>query len=69
MKSLILFLLTVILPAAFSGCSSNEKNMVKTGGLEIVEFRALFNHILSTQNPENGHVTYNLSLAMGGFNS
>jgi uncharacterized protein len=29
--------------------------------------RALFNHILSTQNPENGHVTYNLSLEMGGF--
>jgi DUF1680 family protein len=29
--------------------------------------RALFNHILSTQNPEDGHVTYNLSLAMGGF--
>jgi hypothetical protein len=29
--------------------------------------RALFNHILSTQNPENGRVTYNLSLAMGGF--
>lgn len=29
--------------------------------------RALFNHILSSQNPETGHVTYNLSLAMGGF--
>jgi len=29
--------------------------------------RALFNHILSTQNPEDGHVTYNLSLEMGGF--
>ncbi len=29
--------------------------------------RALFNHILSSQNPVNGHVTYNLSLAMGGF--
>jgi DUF1680 family protein len=29
--------------------------------------RALFNHILSTQNPENGNVTYNLSLDMGGF--
>ena len=28
--------------------------------------RALFNHILSTQNPENGRVTYNLSLEMGG---
>lgn len=29
--------------------------------------RALFNHILSSQNPETGNVTYNLSLAMGGF--
>ncbi|MCJ7448136.1 MAG: glycoside hydrolase family 127 protein [Bacteroidales bacterium] len=29
--------------------------------------RALFNHILSTQNPEDGHVTYNLSLDMGGY--
>jgi uncharacterized protein len=29
--------------------------------------RALFNHILSSQNPENGNVTYNLSLDMGGF--
>jgi DUF1680 family protein len=29
--------------------------------------RALFNHILSSQNPENGKVTYNLSLGMGGF--
>lgn len=29
--------------------------------------RALFNHILSTQNPVNGHVTYNLSLDMGGY--
>jgi DUF1680 family protein len=29
--------------------------------------RALFNHILATQNPEDGHVTYNLSLDMGGF--
>jgi uncharacterized protein len=28
--------------------------------------RALLNHILSSQNPVNGHVTYNLSLAMGG---
>jgi hypothetical protein len=28
--------------------------------------RALFNHILSSQNPENGKVTYNLSLGMGG---
>lgn len=29
--------------------------------------RALFNHILSSQNPVDGHVTYNLSLDMGGF--
>ncbi len=29
--------------------------------------RALFNHILSSQNPESGNVTYNLSLGMGYF--
>jgi hypothetical protein len=29
--------------------------------------RALFNHILSSQNPESGNVTYNLSLDMGGY--
>jgi DUF1680 family protein len=29
--------------------------------------RALFNHILSSQNPETGNVTYNLSLDMGGY--
>jgi DUF1680 family protein len=29
--------------------------------------RALFNHILSTQHPQTGNVTYNLSLDMGGF--
>ena len=29
--------------------------------------RALFNHILSSQNPADGHVVYNLSLDMGGF--
>lgn len=29
--------------------------------------RALFNHILSSQNSENGRVTYNLALGMGGF--
>jgi len=29
--------------------------------------RALFNHILATQNPDDGHVVYNLSLDMGGF--
>jgi uncharacterized protein len=36
---------------------------------EVADFyeRALFNHILSSQNPETGNVTYNLSLEMGGF--
>jgi uncharacterized protein len=29
--------------------------------------RALFNHILATQDPIDGHVTYNLSLGMGYF--
>lgn len=29
--------------------------------------RALFNHILSSRNPLNGHVVYNLSLDMGGY--
>jgi hypothetical protein len=29
--------------------------------------RALFNHILSSQHPENGRVIYNLALKMGGF--
>ena len=29
--------------------------------------RALFNHILSSQHPETGHVIYNLSLEMGGY--
>ncbi|MGA1976965.1 MAG: beta-L-arabinofuranosidase domain-containing protein [Bacteroidales bacterium] len=29
--------------------------------------RALLNHILSSQNPIDGHVTYNLSLKTGGF--
>jgi DUF1680 family protein len=38
---------------------------------EIADFyeRALFNHILSSQNPENGQVVYNLSLEMGGYKS
>ncbi len=31
--------------------------------------RALFNHILSSQNPDDGHVVYNLSLDMGGYKS
>ena len=36
---------------------------------KIADFyeRALFNHILASQNPENGRVVYNLSLEMGGF--
>lgn len=29
--------------------------------------RALFNHILASQDPESGRVVYNLSLDMGGF--
>ena len=29
--------------------------------------RALFNHILSSQNPVDGHVVYNQSLDMGGY--
>ena len=38
-----------------------------TAGVADFYERALFNHILSSQNPENGKVTYNLSLGMGGF--
>jgi DUF1680 family protein len=36
---------------------------------EVADFyeRALFNHILSSQHPENGRVIYNLSLAQGGY--
>jgi DUF1680 family protein len=36
---------------------------------EVADFyeRALFNHILSSQHPQNGKVIYNLSLEMGGF--
>ena len=35
---------------------------------EVADYyeRALFNHILSSQHPENGPVVYNLSLEMGG---
>ena len=38
---------------------------------EVADFyeRDLFNHILSSQNPENGRVTYFLSLEMGGYKS
>lgn len=37
--------------------------------VQVADFyeRALFNHILSSQNPVTGNVTYNLSLDMGGF--
>jgi uncharacterized protein len=37
--------------------------------VQVADFyeRALFNHILSSQNPVSGNVTYNLSLDMGGF--
>lgn len=55
----------------------NVYNMLKltnhlfewTGSAEAADFyeRALFNHILSSQNPEDGHVVYNLSLDMGGY--
>jgi uncharacterized protein len=57
--------------------SCNVYNMLKLtehlfeweGSANSADFyeRALFNHILSTQNPENGRVTYNLSLDMGGY--
>jgi hypothetical protein len=57
--------------------SCNVYNMLKLtehlfeweGNAGTADFyeRALFNHILSTQNPVDGHVTYNLSLEMGGF--
>ncbi|HYQ58709.1 MAG TPA: beta-L-arabinofuranosidase domain-containing protein [Draconibacterium sp.] len=38
---------------------------------EVADFyeRALFNHILSSQHPEDGRVIYNLSLEMGGAKS
>ena len=57
--------------------SCNVYNMLKltehlfewSANAEAADFyeRALFNHILSTQHPGNGNVTYNLSLDMGGF--
>jgi hypothetical protein len=57
--------------------SCNVYNMLKLtehlfeweAAANVADFyeRALFNHILSTQNPVDGHVTYNLSLDMGGF--
>ena len=57
--------------------SCNVYNMLKltehlfkweaSAGVADFYERALFNHILSTQNPEDGHVVYNLSLDMGGF--
>ncbi|MGD0583086.1 MAG: beta-L-arabinofuranosidase domain-containing protein [Bacteroidales bacterium] len=57
--------------------SCNVYNMLKltehlfewNGDAASADFyeRALFNHILSSQNPINGRVTYNLSLEMGGF--
>ena len=59
--------------------SCNVYNMLKLtehlfewdGNAMYADFyeRALFNHILSSQNPADGRVTYNLSLAMGGFKS
>jgi DUF1680 family protein len=57
--------------------SCNVYNMLKLtehlfeweASAQVADFyeRALFNHILSSQNPETGTVTYNLSLEMGGF--
>jgi uncharacterized protein len=57
----------------------NVYNMLKltdhlfewSASAEAADFyeRALFNHILSSQNPEDGRVTYSLSLDMGGFKS
>jgi uncharacterized protein len=57
--------------------SCNVYNMLKLtehlfewkAAANVADFyeRALFNHILSTQNPVDGHVTYNLLLDMGGF--
>jgi DUF1680 family protein len=57
--------------------SCNVYNMLKLsehlfewdGSEKVADYyeRALFNHILASQNPETGNVTYNLSLAMGGF--
>jgi DUF1680 family protein len=59
--------------------SCNVYNMLKLtehlfeweGNAAYADFyeRALFNHILSSQDPADGRVTYNLSLAMGGFKS
>jgi DUF1680 family protein len=57
--------------------SCNVYNMLKLSehlfewdaSANVADFyeRALFNHILATQNSETGNVTYNLSLDMGGF--
>jgi len=57
--------------------SCNVYNMLKLSehlfewdaSVKVADFyeRALFNHILATQNPEDGRVVYNLSLDMGGF--
>ncbi len=57
--------------------SCNVYNMLKLSehlfewdaSAKVADFyeRALFNHILATQNPETGNVTYNLSLDMGGY--
>jgi uncharacterized protein len=57
--------------------SCNVYNMLKLsehqfewkGSALVADFyeRALFNHILSSQNPQTGNVTYNLSLKMGGY--
>lgn len=55
----------------------NVYNMLKlsshlftwSGNTEVLDYyeRALLNQILSSQNPTNGRVVYNLSLEMGGY--
>ena len=55
----------------------NVYNMLKlsahlfewNGSPEVMDFyeRALFNHILSSQDHQTGHVVYNLSIDMGGY--
>jgi hypothetical protein len=57
--------------------SCNVYNMLKLSEhlfewdamVKVADFyeKALFNHILATQNPIDGHVVYNLSLDMGGY--
>ncbi len=60
-----------------TGETCNVYNMLKLsdhlfrwdGSPEVADYyeKALFNHILASQNPENGRVTYHLTIDMGGF--